>query len=342
MASPTATFYVFYGDDEPTLKGQLAEFCAGLFDPSLADLNTTRLDGSEIQPGQIEAAAGALPFLADTRLVLVDDLTESAAGREIIERLPEILPGLPDSTRLVFVETGLESRAQDSQADQKRRTTRRAALKKLVNAVENDPRGRALHFDAPKNPTEWIMRRAAYHHASIEGDAAAELGRRINNDLTLAETELEKLATYVNGQRPISRADVDLLTPYHPEASIFRMTDALAERDGRVALELLNQLIDGGEPELYVLTMIARQYRLLIQMREQLDYGRSASAAAKTLGVQDWIADRLARQARPYTLTTLERVYNRLLEMDVSIKTGKMDARLALEELIARLAREEA
>src|SRR5574341_786298 len=214
MASPTAIVYVFYGDDEPTLKGQLAEFCVGLFDPSLADLNTTRLDGVEIQPGQIEAAAGALPFLAETRLVLV--------------------------------ESGLESRAQDSQSDQKHRATRRAALKKLVNVVENDPRGRALKFDLPKNPTEWIIRRAAYHHASIEGGAAAELGRRINNDLTLAETELEKLATYVNDQRPISRADVDLLTPYNPEASIFRMADALAERDGRAALELLNQLLDGG------------------------------------------------------------------------------------------------
>lgn|SRR5574341_342444 len=341
MASPTAIVYVFYGDDEPTLKGQLAEFCVGLFDPSLADLNTTRLDGVEIQPGQIEAAAGALPFLAETRLVLVDNLTESATGREVIERLGEILPGLPDSTRLVLVESGLESRAQDSQSDQKRRATRRAALKKLVNVVENDPRGRALKFDLPKNPTEWIIRRAAYHHASIEGGAAAELGRRINNDLTLAETELEKLATYVNDQRPISRADVDLLTPYNPEASIFRMADALAERDGRAALELLNQLLDGGEPELYILMMIARQYRLLILMREQLEHGRSASAAAKTLGVQDWAADRLARQARFYTLNALERVYHKLLEIDVSIKTGKIDARLALEELIARLAREE-
>jgi DNA polymerase-3 subunit delta len=340
MASPDAVAYVFYGEDEPTLKERLAAFCAGLFaDPSTADLNTTRLEGQTIQPGDIESAAGTLPFLAGARLVLVENLTESGSGRDLIEKLPELFPSLPDSARLIFVETGLQGHPQDSPAEQKRKAARRSALKKLINAVENDPRGKVMAFTAPRDVRRWIADRAAQHGAQIEPGAARVLAERIGDNLTLVNVELAKLATYTNGQRPITADDVERLTPYSPEASIFKMVDALAQRDGRVALNLFQRLIDEGDEPLRILGMIARQYRLLIQMREYLDGGRPAGSAAAALGVRDFVASKLAGQARQYSLDQLERIYRHLLQVDLSIKTGKMEPKLALEAFIGRLAR---
>jgi DNA polymerase-3 subunit delta len=339
-SSPQAVAYVFHGQDEPGLKDRLAAFCGDLFaDPMAADLNTTRLESETVQPGDIEAAAGTLPFMSDVRLVLVENVTDANLARDLIDRIPDLIPALPDSTRLVFVETGVQGHTQDSPAALKRKTARRAALKKLINAVENDPRGKILAFDLPRDPGRWITERAAQHRAAIEPGAARLLAERIGSDLTLADTELAKLATYTNGERPISAEDVDLLTPYSPEASIFHMVDALGQRRGKAALSLLHRLIDDGDEPLRIFGMIVRQYRLLIQMREHLDGGQPASSAPQALGVRDFVARKLAGQARQYRLDQLERIYHFLLETDLSIKTGEIEPQLALESFIARLSR---
>jgi DNA polymerase-3 subunit delta len=239
---------------------------------------------------------------------------------------------LPDSTRLAFVETGIAE--SGSQA-----TARRKALRALVDAVEADPRGRILSFDLPdkNNRPRWIVERAERYGAEIELRAAHQLAERVGDDLTRADSELAKLATYANG-RAITESDVDLLTPYTPEANIFNMVDALGQRRGGEALRLLRQLLDGGDEPLRVFGMIIRQYRLLLQMKEQLDRGQTARTAAKVMDVHPYVAQKLAPQTNFYSLDLLERIYHFLLETDLEIKTGQMDPELALEALVTRLA----
>ena len=49
-------------------------------DPELVDLNTTRLDGRTVSPGELENACGTLPFLAERRLVVVEGLLARLAA----------------------------------------------------------------------------------------------------------------------------------------------------------------------------------------------------------------------------------------------------------------------
>ncbi len=331
-SSPEPIAYVFHGQDVPSLRDRLKRFYEAFSDPASADLNTTRLDGAVIQPGELEMAAGALPFLGEYRVVVVEDLTASAGGREIIDRLPEILAELPGTARLAFVEAGLDINTRQPGA-------RERALKKLVNAVEHDPRGKVLSFDLPRENErpQWLQRRAKRYDAEIEMQAAYELARRIGEDLTLADTELVKLATYA-GDRAITAEDVALLTPYTPEAVIFDMVDALGKRQGKTALQLLRQMLEEGQEPLGIYGMIIRQYRLLIQMKELLEKGQTSQSAARVMGLHPFPAGKIAEQARYYSLDTLERIYRSLLDTDLDIKQGRIAPELALERLVAALA----
>jgi DNA polymerase III subunit delta len=350
VASPQHASYVYYGKDEPRLKDALDAFLAEWSDPAMADLNLTRLDGTSIQLGDIESMAGALPFLSDTRVVLVEDLSGANNGKEIIEALPDVLAALPDSTRLVFVETGLNASAESSSA-QKRLKSRQSVLKKLINVVEADSRGKIEAFDMPKNPTGWIEDRAAHYGADIMPAAARELAERIGENLVLADMEIVKLATYAGSNRPIAVEDVQELTPYTPDANIFYMVDAMGQRRGDVALRLLRQLIEDGDEPLRLYGMIVRQYRLLLLLKEQLDAGQTVRSAAKTLDLHPYVAEKLGAQVRNYSLATLERIYRYLLEFDLAMKgqsvqpidgerdpLRNMEPALALETLITLLA----
>lgn len=332
-------FYVFHGEDEFSQREQLAAFKARLGDPSLVALNTSVFDGRTVTLGELRHACDSVPFLADVRLVIVEGwLTHLASrrgggqdqgagaalsSRKIIEDLVTYLPQMPDTTRLVFVEP---KRIRENHP--------------VLLLAKSDPkRGIVKAFDPPRGDAliDWIIARARKHGGAMSFPAAQLLAESVGEDLRLLDGEIRKLVTYVGGSRLVGEADVKLLTPYAGEANIFQMVDALGQRRGEVAARLMHRLLDGGKHPLELLSMIARQFRLLIQTKELLEQGQRPAAIARELGVQPFVADKLARQGRNFSLEQLEAIYRRLLEIDVAIKTGEMEGVLALDLLVAGL-----
>lgn len=328
MPRPVPTFYVFHGDDVFRIEEEVAKMRARMGDSATADLNTVAFDERTATLADVMNAASALPFLADKRLVVVTGwlswLARSGAGKtgkDTLDQLAAQLPGLPDWARLVFVE--------------------RETLKEthpVLRAAAADPRGYVQNFALPKDPTQWIARRAEHYGAQIEPAAVQALASVVGNDLVAADNELFKLAAYTGGERPIAEADVATLTPYVPEQSVFDMVDALGQRDGQTAIRLLRRLLADGEA-LGLFAMIVRQFRLLLQAKEHLVTGQGhGPALVKALNVHRFVGEKLERQSRNFTLADLESIYRRLLELDRRIKTGQIDPELALETLVAGLS----
>jgi DNA polymerase-3 subunit delta len=328
MAPRTPTFYVLHGPDEFSCKAAVQTLREQMGDPTTAELNTTVLDGKNATAADVLSSAGAVPFLSDKRLVIVEGMLSWLArkgagktGKNELDRLAEGLPHLPDFARVVFVEPETLS---DRHV--------------ILQLAKTDPGGYHKLFDPPRNPARWITEQARRVYATdIEPGAVAALALVIGQDLRAADSELAKLAAYVNGERPISEADVLLLTPYAAEPDVFQMVDALGKRDGATAARLLHRLLEQNDP-LQLFGMIVRQFRLLILAREYLDAGGSPKQIGKAIGVHPFVGEKLAGQVRTFSLDQLEHIYRYLLETDVSIKTGKVDSILALDLLIAGVA----
>lgn len=326
MAKPAPTFYIFHGPDEFSRSEQLAKFKAQLGDPTVAAMNTNVFDGAKVTLGDLKTTAGAFPFMAERRLVIVEGLLETAAGKALVEPLLDYLPTLPDWARLILVE---DKRLKDTHP--------------LVKLANEHPSGRAVPFDVPRDSTGWIIKRVAHYEADIEPGAAHMLAEMVGHDLRLADSEIAKLATYTNGQRAISKDDVLLLTPYTAEIEIWDLVDALGENDGARATETLHRLlrdIVGAKDEMGSLLglfgMIVRQFRLLIMAKDHLQ-GSTPGEMAGALGVHPFVAKKLTQQARNFSLPQLEAIYHHLLDTDLAIKTGQMEPRLALEVLVSTL-----
>jgi DNA polymerase-3 subunit delta len=126
--------------------------------------------------------------------------------------------------------------------------------------------------------------------------------------------------------------------PYLQDAVIFDMVDALGRRDGRAAAQTLHRLLDAGDHPLALLGMIVRQFRLLIQVEELKTGGATPQDIAQTLKIHPFPARKLYNQVTNFTAMQLEKVYRYLLDTDVAIKTGKIEAEVALDLLVAGLA----
>lgn len=328
MARRTPTFYVLHGSDEFSLRQQVQTLRAAMGDPATAEMNTSVLEGKNASAAQVLSAARAMPFLSDKRLVIVEGLLSwlsrkgaGKTGKAELEELAGGLEDLPPHARIVFVET-------DTLSDKN----------PIVVAAKTLPGGFHKLFGPPPNVPAWIRGHAReVYDAEIDTQAASALAAVIDNDLRAADNEIAKLATYVNGERPVTVADLKLLTTYSAEPDVFEMVDAIGRRDGETAVRLMHRLLKQDEP-LRLFGMIVRQFRLLILAREHLNAGGAPGGLSQAIGVHPFVAKKLAEQVRAFSMEQLEAIYRHLLDTDLGIKTGKVDGSLALDLLIAGIA----
>lgn len=300
----------------------------------MAELNTNLLDGAKLTLAELQAAADALPFMGGRRLVVVRGLVGRCNPRSgdrskerraaLVDGLLAYLPGVPDTTELVLVEGVLE-------ADNRVAAWLRGAAGPAVRVEAFDP-------PPPERLPAWIMDRAARRGGAFAPAAAAALAAALAPDgpadLWSVDSEVEKLLTYALG-RDVEPADVVLLVSPVDSENVYRLIDAIAERDGPVAATLLHTFLSAGEEPLSLLAKIARQFRQLALARALLDGQVAPGEHARALGVPPFIARKLTTQARRFSAAFLDAALKRLLDIDVGIKTGRTAGPLALDVFVA-------
>ncbi len=329
-------FYLLHGENEYGRSLALAKMKASLGDRTTVEANTTTLDGRKATLDELIYACDTVPFMADKRLVIVNDLAasyepkaagkgqDSEQGTAFLQSLGEYLSRLPETARLVFMEREKISR---------RNPIYRFAINSEHGHVKEfmPPRGRALD--------QWIADRVEEKGGRIKAKAVGMLAAFVGNDLRLLDQEIDKLLTYSGEEAVITERDVQLLVSYVQEADIFQMVDALGRRDSREAAKVLRRLLEDGQPPLRLLHMIARQFRLLLRVKELLAKGTSAADISALFRLHPFVVRKMVRQAPNFSSAQLEAIYHRLLEIDVAAKTGVMEPSLALEVFVTELRR---
>ncbi len=341
--------YFFLDADEYLLSRRVAELKAALGDPEMADLNMSTVEGSRTDAAEIFYLAGTMPFLAERRLLIVNGFlvhldkrmgaskgTDSAAYDEAA-RLLTGLDKAPETCDVLFVDVGVDKRRHlwkgftQGKGDDQRRVPGLADLIEQKMALFEE-----LATPDPKQLPGWIGRYARDARIPIEGQAVQMLANFVGADLRQLTNELQKLASYASG-RSITAADVQLMVSNASEALIWDLTDALSQRDGRKAMRSLYELRRGDANPFYLLTMMARQYRILIKVKDAVGAGGGNEYdIAKQVGESAYPVKKAMQQARAYRMDELEAIMDRLLRADFAMKTGA-DAETEIDVLVAEL-----
>jgi DNA polymerase-3 subunit delta len=330
-------FYLLHGEDEFTSREQLKT----LRQQGAFDFNQETYHGTENDLKTILMTCDTLPFLTEQRLVVVDGLPKKkrgegtansdsgkarrskkgkgkAASRADFEKeLADYIPEMPDSTVLiVIVDEALP------------------ASSPLVKAAEKH--GKVIHSTLPKgNALEgWITMRAKSIGVKITPEAVTLLSNFIGNNLRLLANELNKLATYVGKDGTIKGQDVQMLSAQVQEARIFDLTDALAQRKRKQALNILHDLLADGEPPIKLISTIISQVRSLLLVKELSQKGMRSAQVASTLSIAPFIADKYLRQVGNFSAAQLENTYRQLLTTDAALKRSRITPEMALDLLV--------
>ena len=329
--------HVFYGDDSFSSYEALRRLYQEVGPQDLWPSNVSELDGSSFDLAQFSAVAQAMPFLAQRRLVVVRGLLATAglqrqAGRRSrrspasdsvkspVQDLAQALQTLPPTTIVAFVDARL--------------SPANPLLKELASiaTVQEFPN---LRRDAL---ARWVHDRMAQKGGSATTQAVAELVDLVGSNLWAMDAELEKLAAYCDG-RPAGPDDVQALVPQSREANVFAMVDAVMEGRTETALRLAEQLMKMGSEGPYLISMIARQARLVALAQALAGAREPRGDWWARLGVtQDFVIRKTLEQSRKFSPDRVRHLYRFLLESDLAMKRGEMAPELVMVEMVSRMA----
>ncbi|MBU0981091.1 DNA polymerase III subunit delta [Patescibacteria group bacterium] len=317
---------LWHGDDLFSLQKELARWRKAFLEKPGGDMNLEELDGNSSLPN-LKNSLRALPFLAEKRLVILKNFMADQNADTQRDLIPS-LENLPETTVLLMVEM--------SQPD------KRTALYKFLAQAAT-----AKAFTKPKGPllTGWIIKQAQSHKSQIDSSSASYLASLIGDNLFRLDNEIQKLALYSEGKQ-ISIPMIDELVSSSTEQSIFLLTDQLAKKDIKSALATLSELLNQGNEVPYLFAMIARQFRLMLEMKSLSENRIPQNVIASKMKVHPFVVKTTQSQCRNFTYGQLKRGLKQLLEIDKRLKNGQIHFRqtepeqyiLALERVLINTA----
>lgn len=324
---------LLHGNDEFAISGHIEKLCAGLGDASTAGMNIARFDGRlGLDFEALNTAVNAAPFLAPRRVMVLVHPISAFASAESRKKFIELLDKAQPTTTIAL--------AEYDELKRDHWLLKWAASRPGTGTTQAGPRAGVHVYNMPKRweMPRWIESETKKLGGKIEPDAAARLSEMVGEDTRIAAQELTKLLTYVNFERPVTLLDVDRVSIVSAQGNVFELVDALGQGDGKKAQYVLHQLLE--EEEAFELWgMVIRQFRLLLQARELLDDRASNPEVQKALGLHEFVAQKVTNQAKRFSLSALESIYHKLLDIDEGAKTSRIPLDLALDTLIVDLTK---
>jgi len=332
-----------YGEDTFRSRQKLKELKEKFLrevDPSGNSLNI--LDGENITLDKINETMGASSLFSKKRMIVVERIF-SCKSKTIFEELKDyLIKKEPSSAKAVG-----DKKNQENIIIFWDDVSSEGMLKnKLFNFLNKQKYTQEFKKLSNTDIINWIKKEFQAKNGKIKQQASVLLSSLVGSDLWQLNNEINKLINYKKAQcllddkvceAEIEKEDVEEFTRGKFDENIFAFTDAISNRNKAQALDLFEKEIEAGVADSYLLHMIIRQFRILMQVRQALDQGATSRKITSSLRLHPFVAQKASTQVRSFSLQVLKNIFSSLVEIDKKIKTGQSDFRTELSLLIAKI-----
>ena len=321
---------LFYGEDHISLNEALLDIIDSIEPKELIEVNVTKLDIMKTSYDNFVLSCSAIPFMANKRIVIIRNLISYLEKININNRgnsknqvvnswdnLPEYLKNFPETTQLINIEDSIKF-------------NKKLFSEKILNEFQ------IKNFRAPsiRELPEWIINRAEFKNIDIDFKIAKAIADSVGVNLRIIDSELNKLSLYSNN---ISEKDVKEIVSNAKDANIFYAIDALLDNNGAIALRHIKELLVNGRRASYIITMIARQLRLILFAKHYYNVGYNEAKIGSLLSLTGYPLKKILEQNSKIDKDRLIIIHSKLVKLDYSLKTSNIDEEFALEIFISGL-----
>lgn len=169
-------------------------------------------------------------------------------------------------------------------------------------------------------------------------DESGYNNKNIDYGLYELDNDIKKIIAHSGSRDEINDSDVADIITANPENDIFGLIDAIGARRKDRALELLNNLITKGANEYQILALLTNQLELMLMTKEMGSDGMNMAAIKEemkaTAGVHEFKTQKACQSASHFSVADLRKILSAAYDIDMHIKSGLYDGKLALEMFI--------
>ena len=310
---------LLHGNDDFSSKETLNEIVGDRKD---SDLDLNFIYSNKITDSEYKEYLYTISLFGGRRiLVFYDLLTKILSSKgEQWKDFIDISINKPNVNEVIFIEN-------------KEINLKSNKIKKLSEIGEvflfNIPTGRGS-WEKIKN---WIIKRQKFYDVKITPNGINKLIDLIGSNYRHLDNELFKLSNY----KPnilIEEEDIEIMVSGIKESSIFELIDSILEKNIIKSTVLLEELINNGQTFFSIQQMLSRQIRLII-ITQELSKNNSPSQIQSKIQIKsNYAYNKILNQANKFSSDRMKEILKKLLDLDLSIKSGQKKEKDILQQLV--------
>ena len=276
------------------------------------ELKLEILNADTISPNQLIDILSSQDLFSSTRIILFKRLYRNKQKDEFFTEFVSLVKTGKIKDLLIFWE------------DQKiKSNTKYYKFFSETKAIEESPKLDKRSFFS------WLKNKIKEMELEINEDAIKVLAERINYDPERCTNELRKLKLTVENST-ITLPDVESLVSDTLENDIWNLIDAINQKDSIQSSTILERLMAQNIDSNYIISMLARNLRLITLTKYLLEESGTTGNIAKRLKVPPFTVPSLINSSKKYSKAKIRTLYSKMSNLDYQIKKGLIDPDLGI------------
>lgn len=308
------SIYLFTSEDEFILDEAVAFIKDAILPEGVQDFNFDNFYAREVSTSKVRDIVETLPVMAPQRLIVVKSIQDWKDKQW--DDLKAVWERPVKSSVLVLV-----SKKWDAKGKWNKDFLQVAGVYHFLKPYDNQV-------------PDWIGYLALKHNLNMHPEAVRLVHQLVGNNLNEIQNEIIKLKEYIGNKPQAEAEDVIKIVSRIKVQSIFDLTKSIGESDRAKALMCLARLLENGQSEVGILSLISRHVRILRSLKEGMREGYEGNKLSSFVGIPHFFLNEYRNQADRWNDKKIESTFRVLLETDRALKLSPLSSHIWLENFV--------
>lgn len=316
--------YLFNVKEDYIAKKMLESLKNNLLSKEYEAFNYSVFDDKKIDINKVIELCETLPMLDNYRMVFIK--SESITNKDISKKFSDYIKDIPKTTVVViWIKGSLD-----------KRTALYKTIKKYGDIVDFD-KFKAYALES------WVRKKLKENNIILTNDAVGYFiessGYLVDEskvDLGYFEGEIKKLSS-INKEK-IDIDDIKKIISVNIQDEIFKLTDALRDKNSDYAFKLLHNLKYNDVKFMQILGVVVRNFENMYICKQYIKKGKTENDIVKDYSLHPYAVKMANISSKKYSLNEIHVFLDLCLDLDYKIKIGEIsekDAGIILVEKIS-------
>ena len=286
---------------------------------NINDIDIVKYDLENTKIEDIIEDASSISLFSNKKLIIVDNayIFTGTTNKKLIEQNIDVLTNYIDKNNSdnIIIFKILKEKLDER--------------KKIVKLFKE--KGIVKDFNKTNNINKYVL--SMFDNYKINNNDINLLINRVGNNLEILNQEIEKIKMYKDTDLNITTEDIINLTSKNVDTDFFTLIENIVSRNKEKALESYFEIIKDEEP-IKIIVVLANKFRLIFQAKNLYKKGYSEKDISNMLGSNYYAIKKCLENSRNYSDNTLLECLNKLADLDIDIKNGRIDKNIGLELFI--------